>query len=74
MALAGGSDPGSQVFNVHKGRVGNKPPHGTHYAEATIGMNSQGGDTPMQVFNASETDVETFEIFLLDATRPAKLE
>jgi hypothetical protein len=41
-------------------------------------MNSHGADTPMQVFNPGETDVELFAMFVVDATRPfsslAKLE
>ncbi len=72
------SHPGSEVFYVLKGRVGHKSPHGTHYADAATGINSHGADTPMQVFNGGESDVETFAMFLLDATRPfsspAKLE
>jgi quercetin dioxygenase-like cupin family protein len=64
------SHPGSEAFYVLKGRVGHKSLHGTHYADAATVMNSHGGNTPMQVFNAGETDLELFAMFVLDATRP----
>ena len=64
------SHPGSESFYVLKGRVGHKSQHDTHYADADSVMNSHGADTPMQVFTASETDVELFAMFVLDATRP----
>jgi quercetin dioxygenase-like cupin family protein len=64
------SHPGSESFYVLKGRVGHKSQHGTHYADAEAVMNSHGADTPMQVFTASETDVELFAMFVVDATRP----
>jgi quercetin dioxygenase-like cupin family protein len=62
--------PGSESFYVLKGRVGHKSAHGTHYADAAKAMNSHGTDTPMQVFNPGDTDVELFAMFVVDATRP----
>ena len=64
------SHPGSESFYVLKGRLGHKSQHGAHFADAETVMNSHGADMPMQVFTASETDVELFALFVVDATRP----
>jgi hypothetical protein len=64
------SHPGSASFYVLKGRVGHESQHGTHYVDAATAMNSHGADTPMQVFTATETDVELFAMFVVDVMRP----
>lgn len=64
------SHSGSEAFYVLKGRVGHKSSHGTHYADAKTVMNSHDADMPMQVFTASEAEVELFAMVVVDATRP----
>jgi hypothetical protein len=70
--------PGSEAFYVLAGRLGQKTPHGTSYAEAGQGMNGHGGDMPMEVFSAGTTDLDQLVMFVVDATRtfssPAKLD
>ena len=50
------SHPGPEAFYVLVGRMGQRTPHGVAYAEANQSMNGHGADTPMQVFNAGNTD------------------
>lgn len=68
--------PGSEAFYVLTGRLGQKTPHGTSYAEAGMSMNGHGGDTPMEVFSAGTSDLDQLVMFVVDATRtfssPAK--
>jgi hypothetical protein len=68
--------PGSEAFYVLTGRLGQKTPHGTSYAEAGVSMNGHGGDTPMEVFSAGTSDLDQLVMFVVDATRtfssPAK--
>lgn len=68
--------PGSEAFYVLAGRLGQKTPHGTNYAEAGQSMNGHGGDMPMEVFSAGTTDLDQLVMFVVDATRsfssPAK--
>lgn len=68
--------PGSEAFYVLGGRLGQKTPHGTSYAEAGQSMNGHGADTPMEVFNAGTTDLDQLVMFVVDAARsfssPAK--
>jgi hypothetical protein len=70
--------PGSEVFYVLAGKVGQKTPHGVAYAEAGTTMVGHGADTPMEVFNAGTIDLEQFAIFVVDANRkfssPAKFD
>ena len=70
--------PGSEVFYVLSGKLGQKTPHGVAYAEAGTTMVGHGADTPMEVFNAGSIDLEQFAIFVVDANRkfssPAKFE
>jgi hypothetical protein len=62
--------PGPEAFYVLSGKVGQKTPHGTAYAEAGTTMVGHGADTPMEVFNAGTIDLEELAIFVLDANRP----
>jgi hypothetical protein len=55
---------------VLSGKVGQKTPHGTAYAEAGTTMVGHGADTPMEVFNAGTIDLEELAIFVVDAKRP----
>jgi quercetin dioxygenase-like cupin family protein len=70
--------PGSEAFYVLAGRLGQKTPHGTNYADAGQTMNGHGGDTPMEVFSGGTTDLDQLVMFVVDATRsfssPAKLD
>jgi quercetin dioxygenase-like cupin family protein len=72
------SHPGSEAFYVLAGRLGQKTPHGTSYAEAGQSMNGHGGDMPMEVFSAETSDLDQFVMFVVDATRsfssPAKFD
>ncbi|MGO8316068.1 cupin domain-containing protein [Rhizobium johnstonii] len=62
--------PGSEVFYVLAGKVGQKTPHGVTYTEAGMTMIGHGADTPMEVFNAGTTDLDELAIFVVDANRP----
>jgi quercetin dioxygenase-like cupin family protein len=68
--------PGSEAFYVLTGRLGQKTPRGTSYAEAGQSMNGHGGDMPMEVFSAGTSDLDQLVMFVVDATRtfssPAK--
>jgi hypothetical protein len=64
------SHPGSEAFYVLKGRLGQKTPHGTSYAETGAAMNGHGADMPMEVFSAGTTDLDQLVMFVVDATRP----
>lgn len=68
--------PGSEAFYVLTGRLGQKTPHGTSYAEAGQSMNGHGPDTPMEVFSAATSNLDQLVMFVVDATRsfssPAK--
>ena len=68
--------PGSEAFYVLTGRLGQKTPRGTSYAEAGMSMNGHGGDMPMEVFSAGASDLDQLVMFVVDATRtfssPAK--
>lgn len=70
--------PGPEVFYVLSGKIGQKTPYGVTYAEAGTAMVGHAGDTPMEVFNAGEGDLEELAIFVVDANRkfssPAKFE
>ena len=70
--------PGSEAFYVLTGKVGQRTPHSTAYAEAGQAMNGHGADMPMEVFSAGQADLAQLVMFVVDATRPfsspAKLE
>lgn len=61
--------PGSEAFYVLTGRLGQKTPHGTNYAEAGQSMNGHGGDMPMEVFSAGTSELDQLVMFVVDATR-----
>ncbi|APO74800.1 cupin domain-containing protein [Rhizobium etli 8C-3] len=62
--------PGSEVFYVLAGKVGQRTPHGVSYAEAGTTMIGHGADTPMQVFSAGTAALDQLAIFVVDADRP----
>lgn len=62
--------PGSEVFYVLAGKLGQKTPHGVTYTEAGKTRTGHGPDTPMEVFNAGTTDLDELAIFVVDANRP----
>jgi hypothetical protein len=62
--------PGSEAFYVLAGRLGQRTPHGTSYAEAGQAMNGHGADMPMEVFSAGTTALDQLVMFVVDATRP----
>jgi hypothetical protein len=62
--------PGSEAFFVLRGKLGQRTPHGTAYAEAGQAMNGHGADMPMEVFSAGTTDLDQLVMFVVDATRP----
>ena len=64
------SHPGSESFYVLQGRLGQRTPHGTAYAEAGHEMVGHGPDTPMAVFSAGPGELEQFVMFVVDATKP----
>lgn len=68
--------PGSEAFYVLAGRLGQKTPQGTSYAEAGQSMNGHGRDMPMEVSSAGTSDLDQLVMFVVDATRsfssPAK--
>jgi hypothetical protein len=64
------SHPGSEAFYVLTGRLGQRTPHGTAYAEAGQAMNGHGADMPMEVFSAGTSDLDQLVMFVVDATRP----
>lgn len=64
------SHPGSEAFYVLAGRLGQRTPHGVTYADTGQAMNGHGADTPMEVFNGGETDLDQLVMFVVDATRP----
>ncbi len=70
--------PGSEAFLVLRGKLAQRTPHGTAYAEAGHTMNGHGADMPMEVFSAGTTDLDQLVMFVVDATKPfsspAKLE
>lgn len=62
--------PGSEAFLVLRGKLGQRTPHGTAYAEAGKAMNGHGPDMPMEVFSAGTTDLDQLVMFVVDATKP----
>lgn len=62
--------PGSEAFYVLAGRLGQRTPHGTSFAEAGQAMNGHGADMPMEVFSAGTTPLDQLVMFVVDATRP----
>jgi hypothetical protein len=70
--------PGSEAFYVLTGRLGQKTPHGTNYADAGQTMNGHGADMPMEIFSGGTTDLDQLVMFVVDAERdfsmPAKFE
>jgi hypothetical protein len=64
------SHPGSEAFYVLTGRLGQRTPHGTSYADAGQAMNGHGADVAMEVFSAGNTDLDQLVMFVVDATRP----
>jgi len=68
--------PGTEAFYVLAGRLGQRTPQGTSYAEAGQSMNGHGRDVPMEVFSAGTSDLDQLVMFVVDATRsfssPAK--
>jgi hypothetical protein len=62
--------PGSEAFYVLNGRLGQKTPHGTSYADAGQTMNGHHADMPMEVFSAGTVDLDQIVMFVVDAGRP----
>jgi hypothetical protein len=62
--------PGSEAFYVLAGRLGQRTPHGTVYAEAGQTVAGHGPDVAMEVFSAGNTDLDQIVMFVLDATKP----
>ena len=72
------SHAGSESFYVLAGRLGQRTPSGTAYADPGQSMNGHSADTPMVVFSAGTSDLDQLVMFVVDATKPfsspAKLE
>jgi hypothetical protein len=70
--------PGSEAFYVLAGRLGQKTPQGTSYADAGQAMNGRGADMPMEVFSAGTSELDQLVMFVVDASRsfssPAKFD
>lgn len=64
------SHPGSESFYVISGRLGQKTPEGTAYVDAGHTMNGHAADTTMNVFNASQTDLQALIMFVVDGHQP----
>jgi hypothetical protein len=62
--------PGSEVFYVLAGQVGQTTPHGVTHADAGHTMNGHHSDTPMVVFSSGTVPLEQLVMFVVDATRP----
>jgi hypothetical protein len=65
------SHPGSEVFYVLAGQLGQRTPHGVAHADAGQSMPGHGPDVPMEVFSSGKTDLDQLVMFVLDATRPS---
>jgi hypothetical protein len=64
------SHPGSESFYVLRGRLGQRTPNGTAYAEAGHAMVGHLANTPMRVFSAGPDELEQLVMFVVDATKP----
>jgi hypothetical protein len=64
------SHPGSEVFYVLSGRLGQRTRHGVMHADAGQPMNGHGADMAMEVFSAGATELDQLVMFVVDATRP----
>lgn len=62
--------PGSEVFYVVAGRLGQRTSDGVNHVEAGRAMNGHPADTPMEVFNSGTTELTALIMFVVDATRP----
>jgi hypothetical protein len=62
--------PGSEAFLVLAGKLGQRTPHGTSYAEAGEAMNGHGAGTAMEVFNAGTGQLDQLVMFVVDAGKP----
>jgi hypothetical protein len=62
--------PGSEAFFVLAGRLAQRTPHGTNFAEAGQSMNGHGADMPMEVSSAGTSDLDQLVMFVVDATKP----
>jgi mannose-6-phosphate isomerase-like protein (cupin superfamily) len=62
--------PGSEVFYVLSGRLGQRTPHGVAHADPGQSMPGHGPDTAMEVISAGTTDLDQLVMFVVDATRP----
>ena len=61
---------GSEAFYVIDGKLGQRTPNGTSYAEAGHTINGHAAGTTMEVFNAGTSDLSTLIMFVADATKP----
>ena len=64
------SHPGSEAFYVLAGRLGQKTPEGTSYADAGQSMNGHGAGMAMEVFSSGTSDLDQLVMFVADATKP----
>jgi hypothetical protein len=62
--------PGPEAFLVLAGRLGQRTPHGTSYAEAGEAMNGHDAGTPMEVFSAGTDQLDQLVMFVVDAGKP----
>jgi hypothetical protein len=60
------------------GRVGQRIPHGTAYADAGQTMADHEPDVPIEAFSADSADLDRIVLFMMDATKsfstPARLD
>jgi hypothetical protein len=61
---------GSEAFYVISGKLGQKTPDGTNYAEAGHTMNGHTAGVTMEVFNSGTTELDALIMFVADATKP----
>ncbi|HVF94086.1 MAG TPA: hypothetical protein VM900_07200 [Sphingomonas sp.] len=64
------SHPGSEAIYVLKGRVSQRTPHGTQYANAGGVLNAHAPEMAMQLSSSGATELEQVVMFLVDADRP----
>jgi len=62
--------PGSEVFYVLAGQLGQKTPHGMSHVDVGQSMPGHGPDTPMEVFSSGTSDLNALVMFVVDAAKP----
>jgi hypothetical protein len=62
--------PGSEIFYVLTGRLGQRTPHGMSYVDAGQSMLGHGPGTAMEVSSSGTSDLSALVMFVVDASKP----